>query len=382
MEFSSDDGIVGNMFSIIGNFVAGLFDSSSSECFGAGIGSGAKGHVGKINIRNSSVTATGGTQSAGIGSSKENSFDAINIEDSTVSAKGGDYGAGIGSGNKASGNGTIYIENSKVNADGGTDAAGIGGGEDGNGGVITINGSTVYAESTRYGAAIGCGEDGYITTVRIDSNSTVTAKAHSISWSHAVGTGMIWDPFVDLESRASLGDGLLVDAGSHDKSVETYSGKERYNAIWDNAYAKIYPCQHNSGSELKCEGNFYHHWICKECGAEIRRQQHIFNDDLTCTVCGMTAEEMHVTLIDRDSSGEYQTVQKVAKYTDYVFPEPEHTPNGMKFLCWVVQSGNVELPSGIEYQITSDLTLTAYYLPVIETTYIDEAVLRDQSKRW
>lgn len=111
-----------------------------------------------IILKNSTVTATGGTGSAGIGTGKGTQFSlnaSISIDDCTVTATGGEKGAGIGAGaNAAYGSGgeacDIFITGkSKVSARGGEGGAGIGGGYGGGSDIISIHlDETTYDSST------------------------------------------------------------------------------------------------------------------------------------------------------------------------------------------------------------------------------------------
>ena len=175
---------------------------------GAGIGSGSGAEVGTIDIKGSTVTATGGSGkevgAAGIGSGSWGDTGAIAIADSTVTANGGATSAGIGTGgidedyfvpygisgmikkafNEAIHTGPISIANSQVTATGGSGSAAIGAGQNADmQGAIDIQDSEVAATGGSQGAGIGgsvqtitaAGDTAVLQPINISGKSKVTA---------------------------------------------------------------------------------------------------------------------------------------------------------------------------------------------------------------
>ena len=235
----------------------------------AGIGSGkiSSGSLGPVTISRSTVTATGGAEAAGIGTGNESTVKAFNIEikdHSTVTATGGEYGAGIGGGDNTS-CGKVSITDSKVTAKGGKDAAGIGGGEDGKGGEVKILGnSNVYAEGKHYGAGIGGGEDADGDSFSVSGLSTVEAVAGSEGWGKAVGYGDFNVFSVPSTGSVSISNGLRVKAGKSSDNTEDYVADDRFDAIRNYKYAKIYPCGHERAA-LKYHDYSAHGKYCADC---------------------------------------------------------------------------------------------------------------------
>ncbi|MBQ3299559.1 MAG: hypothetical protein IJG99_04635 [Ruminococcus sp.] len=344
--------------------------------YGAGIGSGDEAEdCGTINITDSEITANGGSEGAGIGTGNETDETAnINISNSTVDAHGGKYGAGVGGGD-AVGGGSIRISSySTVNAYGGEDAAGIGGGEGGDGGDIEISRSTVYAEGVDNGSGIGNGEDGDKTSVNILSGSQVTAWGGN-GGGKAVGFADN-GAFYSAHVSTYIDDTLKVEAGKNTDSADIYYKKDRYNAVWDNRYAKIFGCPHTD-TVWKYDNSSFHVKYCNECGTRLgsRIDRHEWNSDHICTVCGGSATMVTITLKEKDSSGkEIVSQTTVPQYTEFVFPECKNAPDGYEFVCWkqVYSDGYTSIYSYAPGDTESSLEATyeAIYLPLAETAYI------------
>jgi len=345
--------------------------------YGAGIGSGDEAEdCGTINITDSDITAYGGSEGAGIGTGNETDETAkIHISNSTVDAHGGDYAAGIGGGDDVNG-GTIKISDSTVKAYGGKDAAGIGGGEDGDGGHIEItDGSNVYAEGKHYGAGIGGGEDSSGEYCEIDSDCTVEAVSGGEGNVQSIGHGDCGWYVSYTGGTLSLGRGTQVIAGSDSGSTMTYFGDSRFDAIRNNKYAKISPCEHKNTKWVPNTNEhptMTHSQYCRNCGCRVDRttENHIWNDSFVCTKCNVSAELSHLKFIERDNSGEHTTDFDTPVGTYYELPECKHIPDGYRFVCWKINDygmmpGNIDLASG-------NYTVHALYLPVVQTTYIDE----------
>ena len=430
----SDDISISDVFLLYKDFIFYFFNSSSFECFGTGIGAGARGHAGTIRITNSNVTAEGGVQSAGIGSSKENSFDAVQIVNSTVSAKGGENGAGIGSGCQSSGNGSVTISGSKVTADGGNyaagigtgkkspkpactininnrsditakggmygagigggcevgggtvtiadsdvnayggnDAAGIGGGEDGNGGHIEIcDHANVYAKGNHYGAGIGGGENGDGEYCAIEGTCTVEAQAGSSGTRIAIGYGdhRIFTSYT--QGTVALGNAMLVKAGFLGSNTDVYAGSERFRALSIYDYVKLYPCRHST-TVWKYDTTSLHVRYCTECGVRLgdQTEEHNWNSENICTECGASAELVTVTLEEEGSSGSVITTQTtVPKHTEFTFPECANVPDGKEFICWSLKDRSDSRVPGDTAEIHDNTTYEAVCLTLQETPYI------------
>ena len=349
--------------------------------YGAGIGGGDAVSGGTITITDSTIKeADSKTDGAGIGGGESGSGGTITIKNSSVTAHGGGYAAGIGGGDHANG-GIITIDHSTVKAYGGTDAAGIGGGEDGDGGDIIIrNESDVYAEGKEYGAGIGGGEDAGVGQVRITGESRVEAVAGSVTYGGravAIGNGD-YNSWFSSRPRIGtmwLGSDLQVKAGSDSGNTAYYSGNSRFNAIWSNRYAKIGPCEHR---HTKCVPDVHeyptrvHDLYCRDCGKLIPNtsEAHIWNDSYVCTKCNVSADLSHIRFVERDNSKEYTTKLERPEDTYYELPECTHVPDGYRFVCWKMDGYGV-LPGDIDLA-KGDFTAYALYLPVVNTTYIDE----------
>ena len=348
--------------------------------YAAGIGGGDDTDSGTITIKNSTVTADTDTDGSGIGSGESGDVNNITVDNSTVTAKGGAYGAGIGGGDDGDCKGTITIKNnSVVNACGGTDAAGIGGGEDGEGGNVVISNSTVTAKGKEYGAGIGGGENKGVSSVRISYDSKVEAVAGSDGNSVAIGHGD-YNTFASWFSGKPSNGTLtlspashIVDAGSDKNSAKRYTGNSIWDACRTNKYAYVHQCEHNN-TEWRPYDAGRHGKYCTDCGnftGEL--ENHIWNDN-ECTVCGATGHMAEATFIEKDNDG---TVSKTVTYPEnalYNLPVPENIPDGMEFVCWEGSDGYHNSPYLISGEdiVFSETTYKAVYLPVVDTTYIDE----------
>ena len=338
---------------------------ANSGKYAAAIGSGDEsGSNGTIRIEQSTVTATAGAEGAGIGGGNETNGGTITITDSTVTATGGNYAAGIGGGDDGSG-GTITITDSTVTATGGKDGAGIGGGEDGNGGTITITDSTVTAKGKRGGAGIGTGESGNTADIMIYGDSTVEATSGDDDAS-AIGTGDYY--FSSARPTLLLASQLIADAGSDKDHTARFIGNDRYDAVFTNPYAKLTPCPHDNVT-WAFSNSVCHVRKCTDCGSALGVfEDHIWNANEQCTVCGVDAQHSTVTLIERNAQGEVQREIDALQHATIALPECENVPEGMAFIAWA-QSADYYIPGD---PVEVDQTyLEAVYLPVAETTYID-----------
>ena len=301
---------------------------------GAGIGNGDQSGVslGAVTISHSTVTATGGAEAAGIGTGNESTVKAFNIEikdHSIVTATGGEYGAGIGGGDNTS-CGTIIAQ--------AAEGAGIGSGKtsSGSGGSITISDSTVTAVSPKNGAGIGGGEDGDGDAFLVSGRSTVEAVAGSDGWGKAVGYGDFNVFSVPSTGSVSISNGLRVKAGKSSDNTEDYVADDRFDAIRNYKYAKIYPCGHERAA-LKYHDYSAHGKYCADCKEWVydSYEDHIWDDDYVCTVCGGTATLATMTIEQKDSDGSVMTEQTTAPlHTDFTLPECTSAPDGKAFVCW------------------------------------------------
>ena len=203
---------------------------------GAGIGGGYRGRNGQIDIYGGKIQSISTVSGAGIGSGSEaNQIADINIHGGTIIAQAAE-GAGIGSGKTSSGSG----------------------------GSITISDSTVTAVSPKNGAGIGGGEDGDGDAFLVSGRSTVEAVAGSDGWGKAVGYGDFNVFSVPSTGSVSISNGLRVKAGKSSDNTEDYVADDRFDAIRNYKYAKIYPCGHERAA-LKYHDYSAHGKYCADC---------------------------------------------------------------------------------------------------------------------
>ncbi|MBQ4262143.1 MAG: hypothetical protein II709_09690, partial [Ruminococcus sp.] len=335
--------------------------------YAAGIGGGdATG--GHVDISDSVIKAYGGTDGAGIGSGESGEGNVITITDSDVEAHGGGYAAGIGGGDDSDG-GSITITNSSVKAYGGTDAAGIGGGEDGNGGTIKILDSNVYAEGKEYGAGIGGGEDAHGEYCEIRGNSKVEAVAGEDGWGVSIGYGDYASGSSHKTGRVVLSGLLKVKTGNN-----VYTGDARFKEIFSNKHVVIYECDH-SEVQMRPISLTRHADVCRWCGAVTGSTgEHQWTGDhpKTCSVCGVKDNEFDLTFVEKNNSGSVTNTVRVNQAFDYTIPKSTVSPDGYAFACWLDDDGNSYAPGDIYRTGALGQTFTAYYLPLVETEYIDE----------
>ena len=345
--------------------------------YGAGIGGGDAVSGGSITISRSVIKdASSETDGTGIGGGESGSGGTIEISGSTVKATGGGYGAGIGGGDSGNG-GTIKICSSTVKAYGGTDAAGIGGGDGGNGGHIEIYGrSDVYAEGKEYGAGIGGGEDAGVDYVEITEYSTVEAVAGSVNYGGravAIGNGdynSFWSSRPSC-GTFSLDNSTKVDAGSAKSSTAPYYGNSRFNALRENRYARIHPCEH-ARTEWHDFLNTQHVKYCLDCGARVSgtEEDHVWDSSYRCTICNYSANTATMTFVEKNNQGETTFTIDAPSYSYYPAPECRNVPDGYEFACWYDDEyHNIHRP-GDPIQVNVK-TLRAVYQQVVAATYVD-----------
>ena len=118
------------------------------------------------------MTANGGNRGVGIGGGANGAGGTVNITGGTVTATGKNGGAGIGGGSGGSG-GTLTISGGTVTATGsiysydGSSGAGIGGGSGGSGGTLKISGGSVKANNM----------EGINASVPVDSDGNFLEQA-------------------------------------------------------------------------------------------------------------------------------------------------------------------------------------------------------------
>ena len=187
--------------------------------------------------------------------------------------------------------------------------AGIGSGKTSSvsGGSITISDSTVTAVSPKNGAGIGTGdqsgvslgggEDGDGDAFLVSGRSTVEAVAGSDGWGKAVGYGDFNVFSVPSTGSVSISNGLRVKAGKSSDNTEDYVADDRFDAIRNYKYAKIYPCGHERAA-LKYHDYSAHGKYCADCKEWVydSYEDHIWDDDYVCTVCGGTATLATMTI--------------------------------------------------------------------------------------
>ena len=399
---------------------------------GAGIGSGFdRNQKGVITIERSKVyTETGNGPErgdgggAGIGGGACGSAGTINIKDSEVVACA--YGgAGIGGGDagtwlrSSGGNGgNITIKSSKVTAVSRCRGAGIGGGDEGNGGTVVIEDSEVVAaggsssyvpvlykpspsatpaEGTAffleaallsadcYGAGIGGGDGGDGANVTID-NSTVTALVSKDEGALGIGWGNDGDStgsltlYNDLKvSKVSVTD---QGDGKFQYTVgETVSADKRFSTCRSEDSVQISRCDHPDW-EWRWTANAAHSKYCLDCySGYIGYEEHQWNSDNVCTVCGATAEMTNCTIIERNDDGTVEQTFQYPKSSKYTLPECTHAPSGMSFAAWKQGTksdspGNYFLPGETIY-VGPNETITAVYKKSYETSYINKKGFED-----
>lgn len=368
--------IISSAFSGLGS----LFNANSGRGYGAGIGGSDKGNSGTINIKDSIIIAQGGDLGSGIGCGKQRKYENITIENSFVDSVGGNNGAGIGGGNEAGpeDNTKISIIGSTVKATGGSESAGIGSGNEyTNCGTIEIDSSTVEAHGGAYAAGIGGGEDEGLDTIIIRGESTVTGIGGGSGNALGIGHGA-YSSFTSFFTGYYPSNGklyfpetslVMIGEDKDDKRVvpATYIYE---NGRGDEArYMSIYPCTHDSLEDYASKE--YHGKECSYCHKAIKSENHIWGSDNKCTICGVSATMVSVTLKEQNNDSEVTRVLTVPQNTSFTMPEPENIPDGMGFVCWYNPS-QLPLYAGDMINVTDNYTYTAVYAPVVETTYIDE----------
>ncbi|MED9970031.1 MAG: hypothetical protein UFA98_08495 [Ruminococcus sp.] len=389
---------------------------------GAGIGSGrGVDQSGTIRITNSTVTAQGGVGAmgsnaggAGIGGGDDGNGGDIYITGSYVIAVSG-AGAGIGGGDSGN-NKYTEISSSTVYAASTKRGAGIGGGDDGDGGTVKIiNGSNVTATgsgsyfipnlvrpnpsaspgegtgyflsalvlaSDYYGAGIGGGDCGNGADVSI-FNSTVTAVvredrgAQAIGWGHS---GFFSGGFSKSTGSITYSSNMKVSYGTAVEEngeytftpTQTVASSKRVEAMRSEKIVQIAPCDHSGETHWEYYSEANHCKRCNLCGCIAGYyEQHNWNSQQVCTVCGGSAILYNYKFISRNASGEQTQTLSLPYNSTFAAPECTAVPDGYEFTSWSFSDGTFAEP-GDEVRIKGrDMEIRAVYMPVIETCYAD-----------
>ena len=355
---------------------------SFNEEGGAGVGGGEYGEGGVVIVRGGELIAKGGAGSAGIGGGYHGKGATVTIEDGKVTATGGDGGAGIGGGSTNPG-GAVTISGGEVTAEGGYEGAGIGGGLLGSGkrfnmtggtvtakggelaaGIgggnqadmdedVTISGGTLYAYGTVEGEGIGGG--GWYGTsdgkVIISGTAVVYAQGGRLSTNHCISS----------RDTISVYPNAMIYAGD---SIETatllpYSSRGTFGKC---LAAIIRPCDHTSVTYTSTESGHTAH--CTYCNTVLPVEEHSFDSQNHCTVCGYQGQLCSVSIVAGDGTGSLDP-ETVVPGAEYLLPECTFTaPGNMIFIAWSVQIGEndpVSKNPGEFITLTDDTVITAVW---------------------
>ncbi len=379
-------------------------DGNKEEYYSAGIGASCYVYevypAGHTFIHGGTIRAYGHKHCAGIGGAHQDHITSgvLTVYGGDVVARGGDYAAGIGGGNNERG-ATVTIYGGSVKAYGGMDGAGIGSGEmdfTGEGGFLTVWGGYVYAEGKDWGAGIGGGEDSDGAVVRI-YGGTVEARAGS-DCGDKNGSAIGSEDGEGHRGTLTIADNLMVHAGQNrtDGARHLFSAAERKPACWYRPYTRIEPCNHEKGTYTMTGDTpkDTHTLHCPNCKCSPS-EQHSFDDNSKCTVCGLENGktcDVEIWLpklpgVDYSSSGTYNGVyfraEKFYMATGETFtvsaPPAEYLPEGAEFAgwrkidpqlitpqsVWIGEKDTDLLQEGEEYTISGNyFILTARYRKV------------------
>ena len=215
---------------------SGIASGCSVNIYGGNVR--AYGH-GEIDYHESGAGIGGGCQASQGG--------AVNIYDGDVLGEAAQqYAAGIGGGADGDG-GEVNIHGGMVTARGGVSAAAIGGGRYSKGGVVTITGGTVYALSANMGVGFGSAEMRDHSNRTIITGGTVVAGAEK-QWVSGGMSGTVEVPighrafrgfnFLDFDNMP-IGYGEILDACNH-------PGHDKFNCI------RIEPCENHHFVDYRC----------------------------------------------------------------------------------------------------------------------------------
>ena len=364
---------------------------------GAGIGGGnlAEGPI-NFTIYDGSVYAEGGPDAAGIGSGNcGNNFDYtihhsghFTMYGGYVEAHGADNAAGIGGGEYSEGPKGVNIYGGTVKAYGGDDAAGIGGGyhwaKELSSGTIHISGGEVYAWGKSEGAGIGGGENGKGADVTITGGIVEAHAGENKTYYKAIGPGRDNDDYGTLK----LGDNMMVS------SERLAYAAERKNMCWYRTEARIEPCTHSITYTISGSGERDTHTAhCQYCTTAFAAEEHTFNDNGICTVCGVQSTTTLYTVrtyLPSKSKEAYdgQTyscqTSKMASNSTFALPDCPTIVPGLEFKGWEVSNVTKDPYSSqytsdgetrkahTEYTINGDVSFIARY-QVLDISLADNA---------
>ena len=362
----------------------------------AGIGCGYGSDCDGVTITGGTVTATGGFMAAGIGSGNcGNNFDYtihhsghFTMYGGYVEAHGADNAAGIGGGEYSEGPKGVNIYGGTVKAYGGDDAAGIGGGyhwaKELSSGTIHISGGEVYAWGKSEGAGIGGGENGKGADVTITGGIVEAHAGENKTYYKAIGPGRDNDDYGTLK----LGDNMMVS------SERLAYAAERKNMCWYRTEARIEPCTHSITYTISGSGERDTHTAhCQYCTTAFAAEEHTFNDNGICTVCGVQSTTTLYTVrtyLPSKSKEAYdgQTyscqTSKMASNSTFALPDCPTIVPGLEFKGWEVSNVTKDPYSSqytsdgetrkahTEYTINGDVSFIARY-QVLDISLADNA---------
>ena len=369
-----------------------------STGLGAGIGSGRTmgSSGGKIKISNAYVVATS-YEGAGIGSQgswSDNHViagETVEIDNSYVFASSSKKGAGIGGGNDGDGC-PVIIKNSVVEAFGGNvdydwyaehgavnlrgtliQLEGKGGGMEINSvvtgmiasAVITALNQLIYSGDYR-GAGIGGGDEGAGGDVTIENSSVLAVgggdQAHAFGHGHDTSR---------TNGTLTLGDDLMVSAGSDESALSPVNKDARTNATWDNYCAKIEPCAHD-GATYRGAPDGHCVESCPYCALSFDENNltpHTFADNKLCTVCGYQGVQVSFRSGNYAGYAEPVIIGKGAQFKlpGALFTECED--HGYMQTGWLC--GGIEYGLDDTFTVNDDVTVTALYQMYNDVMIVD-----------
>ena len=347
---------------------------------GPGIGGVYHTRGGSLVINGGYIIAYGGENGgAGIGGGQTSDMESVIINGGFVEAKSFYGGAGIGSGCYGDFNGRVEINGGYVLAVGSDGhffeggGAGIGAGFSGNAknGKVVITGGTVIAQSQSFAAGIGGGEE---TTARAGGEGTdvciyggvVYASSQLCAIGHG-GTNMDIGHSDSYMGNLDIGDYMMVSAGNDNiDDVEPFTTEERADACNYRLFARIEPCDNHEDDQLLYtddENGRTHTANCKYCKYVSRGEDHVYDDDGHCVLCGGEGTKYTITFIYDNGIDDDKVVELIAG-VEYKMPEFDgHLPEGKAFKCWLLENSTVsmEYAPGDLYSIDEHSTATAVY---------------------
>ena len=116
-----------------------------------------------------------------------------------------------------------------------------------------------------------------------------------------------------------------------------------------------------------------HAKYCIDCKKWVNDsyEDHIWDADYVCTVCGGTATLATMTIEQKDSNGSVMTEQTTAPlHTDFTLPECTSAPDGKAFVCWR-DKNHMDCYAPGETVMLENTTFEAIYMTLEETPFID-----------